>query len=76
MDESQIVDIWATFKEYIEKKNLETAAERYVDLCADFGMSDETLIAAVGSCAYLDQAINYYLETDSDGALDEELDWD
>jgi hypothetical protein len=76
MDESQIVDIWGTFKEYIEKKNLEAAAERFIDLCADYGVPEETLTSAIGSCAYLDQAINYYLELDSDGVLDEEMDWD
>jgi hypothetical protein len=30
----------------------------------------------MGNCAYLDQEINYYLEVDGDGVLDEELDWD
>ena len=40
MDESQIVDIWTLFKEYTDKKNIEIAAERYVDLLADYGVDD------------------------------------
>ena len=76
MNEEQIVDIWTMFKEYLDKKTIDTAAERYIDLCVDYGVEDETLTAAMGNCAYLDQAINYYLEVDGDGVLDEELDWD
>ena len=40
MESSMIVDIWNTFKESIEKKHIETVAERYVDVCADFGTDD------------------------------------
>ena len=32
MDERQVIDIWTVFKEYLDKKYVETAAERYVDL--------------------------------------------
>jgi hypothetical protein len=74
MDESQIVEIWTVFKEYIDKKNLDTAAERYVDILADYGIEDHVLTAALGSDAALDVAINYYLEIDND--IDEDYDWE
>jgi len=76
MDEIQIVDIWTVFKEYLDKKTTDTAAERYVDLIADYGVDDHVFMAALGSDATLDSAINYYLDIDQEDVLDEEQDWD
>ena len=76
MDETQVVDIWTMFKEYLDKKHIEMAAERYVDLMADLGTDDDRFIAALGHCSYLDSAINYYLDLDGEDVLDEDLDWD
>ena len=76
MDETQIVDIWTMFKEYLDKKHVEMAAERFVDLMADFGTADDRFIAALGHDAALDTAINYYLDLDGEDVLEEELDWD
>ncbi len=69
LNESQIGDIWLNFVEYLDKKQLETVAERYVDLLADFGVSDRTLQGATGVDEILDQAIAYYLNEDE---LDED----
>jgi len=78
MNETQIADIWLLFKEYVDKKTLETVAERYVDLLADHGVSDKILENATGYDDYLDNAIEYYLdETDVDSDDDyEEDNWD
>lgn len=78
MNETQIADIWLLFKEYIDKKTLETVAERYVDLLADHGVSDKVLENAAGNDDVLDEAIEYYLdETDPDSDDDyEEDNWD
>lgn len=62
MDESQIVDVWLVLKDSIDTKKLETAAERYVDVCADYGAEDIHFRDALGSCTALDGAINYYLD--------------
>ena len=76
MDESQIVDIWTVFKDSIDKKHMETVAERFVDVCADYGASDEAFQNALGNCSELDAAIDYYLDADDD-LYDEEIeDWD
>jgi hypothetical protein len=64
MDESQIADVWMMFKEYLDKKQIATAAERYVDLLADYGVEDEQLKYLLGTDAVLDHAINYYLDLD------------
>ena len=64
MDESQIADVWMMFKEYLDKKQIATAAERYVDLLADYGVEVEQLKYLLGTDAVLDHAINYYLDLD------------
>jgi hypothetical protein len=66
LNETQIGDIWLLFKEYIDKKVQDAAAERFVDLMADHGVSDKVFEDALGSCDMLDDAINYYLDKDSD----------
>jgi len=66
MNESQIVEIWQLFKEYIDKKNVDVAAERYIDLLADYGIGDDTMTSALGTDVVLDHAINYYLDLDED----------
>jgi hypothetical protein len=75
MDEREIADIWMMFKEYLDKKQVETAAERFVDLLADYGVSDETFSNALGADAALDYAITYYLDIDNTQDEDE-YDWD
>jgi predicted subunit of tRNA(5-methylaminomethyl-2-thiouridylate) methyltransferase len=66
MTEEQIIDIWGVFKEYIDKKQLEIVAEKYVDLLADYGTGDDVFVASLGSSNSLDDAINYYLDADED----------
>ncbi len=72
MNENQISDIWVFFKEFIDKKEIELAAEQYVDLLADFGIKDKILEGARGEDADLDAAIEYYLEDDVDEEIEEE----
>jgi hypothetical protein len=71
LTETQISDIWVFFTEYIDKKQLEAAAERYVDLLADFGVPDRVMQAVTGVDTILDNAIEYYLDE-----VDEEKDDD
>jgi hypothetical protein len=66
LNETQIGDVWLTFIEYIDKKQQEVVAERYIDLLADFGASDRVLQAATGVDEILDQAIAYYLNDDEE----------
>ena len=76
MNENQIADIWLLFKEYSDKKALESLAERYVDLLADHGVSDKTLKDAIGFESTLDDAIEYYLDQDTEDGFEEEDNWD
>lgn len=76
LNETQIGDIWLLFADYIDKKQLEVAAERYVELLADYGVSDRVFQSAMGVDHTLDQSIEYYLDEDSEDEDDyKELDF-
>jgi len=77
MNDNQIADVWLLFKEYIDKKILDTVADRYVELLADYGVNDATLEMATGHDEILDKSIEYYLEETSDEEEEfEEDNWD
>tara|TARA_B110000503_G_scaffold492_1_gene726 strand:- start:252 stop:491 length:240 start_codon:yes stop_codon:yes gene_type:complete len=78
MDERHIVDIWLLFKEHVDKKQIDTVAERYVDLLADYGISDEMFQESFGTDTALDNAIKYYLDMDAEDVYDDEdnLNWE
>jgi hypothetical protein len=71
---STISETWMMFKEHLDKKHIENAAEKFVELCADFGADDITLKECFGNCEILDTAIRYYLDLDSE--IEEDYDWD
>lgn len=66
MNEGQIGDIWTLFKEYVDKKQVEIVAEKFVDLLADYGVDDNVFKDVLGVDADLDAAIGYYLDMDVD----------
>ena len=76
MNEEQIADVWALFKGYCDKKQIDVVAEKYVDMLADYGVSDESFKEILGTDSELDTAIGYYLEIDADAFIDEEDEWD
>ena len=73
MNEEFVADLWELFKEYLDKKHIEIAAEKYVDTLIDYGMDDIQLQGMLGVDKTLDAAIQYYLEMDQDDYEDE---WD
>jgi len=76
MNEEQIADIWSLFKEYLDKKQIELVAEKYVDLLADYGIDDITLKDCIGVDASLDNAISYFLQIDEEDLVDEDNEWE
>jgi hypothetical protein len=74
LNESQLGDIWLLFSDFMDKKQVESAAERYVDLLADYGVTDRVLSAATGVDPVLDQAIDYYLDEEEIDADEEDED--
>jgi len=75
MNDENIADVWNLFKEYVDKKQIDIVAEKFIDLMADYGVSDETLKDVLGHCSYLDAAIYYYLDEDGDD-VDYDEEWD
>ena len=76
MNEEQIADIWTLFKEYVDKKQIEVVAEKFVDMLADYGVSDESFKELLGTDSDFDNAIHYYLELDGDVEDYLEDEWD
>jgi hypothetical protein len=74
LNETQIGDVWMLFIDFIDKKQTEAVAERYVDLLADYGVSDRVLQSAQGVDPILDQAIDFYLD-EEDASDDDEEDY-
>ena len=76
MNEEQIADIWTLFREYIDKKQIDVIAEKYVDVLADYGVDDQIFKGALGADSALDGAITYYLDLDNiDNDYDDEEDY-
>ena len=75
LNETQIGAIWLNFVEYLDKKQLENVAERYIDLLADFGVSDKVMKGAIGIDDTLDQAIGYYLDEEEDDSDYKEMEF-
>jgi hypothetical protein len=73
MNEDFCSEVWNLFKEYLDKKSIDLAAEKYVDTLIDYGINDVQLKEMLGGEKHLDAAIQYYLEMDSEDADD---DWD
>lgn len=74
MNEDFIADSWMLFVEYLDKKHIEMAAEKFVDMIIDYGLGDDQLKDMLGTDKHLDNAIQYYLEMDEEDSDDE--DWE
>jgi hypothetical protein len=68
MDESLIMEIWDTFREYIPEKHKDTAANQYVDYLLGKDIEIAVLEGFVGYDPHLDDAIKNVV--DEANALD------
>ncbi|MGY8864731.1 MAG: hypothetical protein ACKVJK_03775 [Methylophagaceae bacterium] len=75
MEVEQAIDVWNLFKEYVDKKQVELVAEKFVDLLADHGFDDQQIKEISGFDNHLDEAISYYLDEDVETYDDEEEDF-
>lgn len=64
MQDDEAVEVWNLIRNYIDKKQMIIAAERYVDLLADFNFTDQQFEDCLGYDSTLDSAIMYYLDND------------
>ena len=57
MEEQLIIEIWDLFKEYIPAKNMDIAANHFVDFLSDHDVSAGVLGGLQGMDTHLDDAI-------------------
>ena len=76
MDESLIMEIWDTFREYIPEKNKEMAANQYVDWLLGKDINADDLEGYMGFDPHLDDAIKTVLDENSEFEDAEDDDYD
>jgi hypothetical protein len=74
MDEQLIIGIWDLFKEYIPAKNMDVAANHFVDFLSDNEVSSGVLGGLQGMDSHLDEAIKVFLKEEE--GYDDEIDED
>jgi hypothetical protein len=74
MDEQLIIGIWDLFKEYIPAKNMDVAANHFVDFLSDNDVSSGVLGGLQGMDSHLDDAIKVFLKEEE--GYDDEIDED
>ena len=62
MEESLIMEIWDTFKEYIPEKNKEMAATQYIDFLLGKDVETSIIEGLSGYDSHLDNAIKTALD--------------
>jgi hypothetical protein len=76
MDETLIMEMWDTFKEYIPEKNKDMAATQYVDYLIGKDVESSILEGLVGYDNHLDDAIKQALAEEGSDSDDYEEDAD
>ena len=72
MEESLIIEIWDTFKEYVPEKNRETAASHYLDFLTGRDVEMSVLEGLMGYDPHLDSAIELVVGENEDLEEDDE----
>lgn len=76
MEESLIIEVWDTFKDYIPEKSRETAAGQFVDFIISKDVELSTLESLMGYDSHLDSAIDMAIKEFKEDDDDEEMDYD
>jgi hypothetical protein len=79
MTSDLIADIWTIMVEHIDEKKKQDVAANYINTLLDYGVSESVIQGLFGIDTYLDEAVEYVLDSDEDTAdYDEEEDdrWD
>jgi hypothetical protein len=76
MEESLIIEVWDTFKDYIPEKNRDTAANQFVDFLIGRDVDTSILESVMGYDPHLDNAIELVLgeenQDDDNDSYDED----
>lgn len=76
MEEQLIIEIWDLFKEYIPAKNMDVAANHFVDFLVDKDVDTGTLEGLTGLDSHLDDAIKALIQEEAGFDEEEEDDVD
>jgi hypothetical protein len=72
MEESQIIEVWDVFKEYVSDKNKEIAANHYVDYLLGKDVEVSVLEGLMGYDSHLDAAIELVIDEDEEASDDDD----
>ena len=76
IEESLIMEIWDTFKEYIPEKNKNAAADQYIDFLLGKDVDNDTLESYIGYDSHLDDAIHAVIDSESTSDAEREDDYE
>lgn len=76
MEESLIIEVWDTFKDYIPEKNRDTAANHFVDFLLGKDVDTSILEGVMGYDPHLDNAIELVLDEENQDDDKDEYDED
>lgn len=74
MEESLIMEVWDTFKEYIPEKNKDMAANQYVDFLLGKDVETSVLESLLGYDNHLDDAIKSVVAEEKEWEDEEDSD--
>lgn len=68
-DDTLLIDLWLSVREYIDKKHIEAASSKFIDVIADT-LGDDAIKELSNHDDDLDNAIDYYLDDGEEDAED------
>ena len=75
MKEDLIADLWNVVIEHISEKHRKDVAADYVNTLLDYGIKESTIESLIGVDPYLDDAIQYAIDSDNEGYEEEDYDY-
>jgi hypothetical protein len=76
MEESLIIEVWDTFREYIPEKNKDMAANQYVDFLIGKDVEVSVLESLMGYDGHLDDAIKTVIREEDSFEDEEDIGYD
>ena len=73
MDSNMLADIWNVLSDKIAEKDKADTAQEYINTLLDYDVPESTLESMIGIDTYLDTALEYVLDNESEEEDDE---WD
>ena len=71
MDSNMLADIWNVLSDKIVEKDKADAAQEYINTLLDYDIPESTLESMIGIDTYLDTALEYVLDNESEEEDDE-----